>query len=176
MKNKLFEMYSNCPEDFERFVAALRETYRYDPTTGVMSRLKSSGGARAGSTVGSDNGKGYLRCSFQRSLYLVHILIYVLVTGEMVETIDHRDLDKKNNAWDNLRPTNKSGNEKNTTHRVTSTTGVKNVYWIAERNKFRVQFKVEGKTKTFGYYTTLEESAQVAKSKRLELHGEFARS
>lgn len=167
MKNKLYELYINNPEEFSKLVELFRNTFSYDEVTGYLTRK--------GKIVGTDNGKGYLRASLNSKLYLVHLIAYAIKTGEMAEVVDHKDLVKNNNSWENLRPTNKSGNERNTLARANSTTGVKNVYFIKEKNKFRVQFKIGGVTKYFGYYSTLEEATVVADIKRKELHGEFAR-
>lgn len=176
MRNKLYSLFLEDPEEFILLINKFRERFSYDPESGLLSRKVGVGGQLAGSIVGTDNGKGYLRTSFNNEQYLVHLIIYAMQTNEMAEVVDHKDLDKKNNRWSNLRPTNKSGNERNTSVRSNSTTGIKNVYWIPGRHKYRVQFKVHGETKYFGYYDTIQEAEVVAERERRRLHGEFARS
>src|SRR5699024_9385572 len=53
-----------------------------------------------------------------------------------------------------------------------SKSGVRNVY--PQGDKWRVEIMKDGKARSYGVYSTVEEAAEVAEEKRLELFGKFA--
>lgn len=54
------------------------------------------------------------------------------------------------------------------------TSGVRNVFWEKQAQKWQVAVKLQGKRHYFGRYSSLKEAALVAEHARQELFGEFA--
>lgn len=87
--------------------ARLRELVAYDPETGEFVAIRERfGGKPAGSILGTPIGKAkYLVACFDYQLYYLHRLAWFYVTGEWPpSTIDHKDGDRQNNRFANLRP------------------------------------------------------------------------
>ena len=156
--------------------AKLKELFKYDPKTGVFTRVKpAKGGIYAGSILvkGSDNGLGYLRIWLEGKQHCLHVLAWVYMTGKSPEGfIDHIDRNKKNNVFENLREVTRSENNCNRGIRSDSVTGVHGVG--IEYGKFRVRLQLNKKRVFFGYYDDLELAQLVAEEARAKYHGEFA--
>lgn len=175
MKNKLFELFNSNEKEFTTLMQEFDRLFCYDENTGIVTRKIGVRGQAKGKIVGSDNGKGYLRVTINREPYLLHILIFAKIYGYVPEVVEHKDLLKHNNAKENLRPANKSLNERNTGLRENNTSGIKNVPFIKEKGKYRVQLRFNGKINYFGYYEDLELAELVANAAREKYHGEFCR-
>lgn len=84
----------------------LKQALHYTPETGIFIRIgHSAGRAILGEAAGFvDDTTGYRRIGVKGKQYYAHRLAWLYMTGEWPkEQIDHRDLDKDNNRWDNLR-------------------------------------------------------------------------
>lgn len=84
----------------------LRHLFDYDGKTGLLTRrVSTSANARQGDTVGSRHNAGYLQLQLDGKKYLVHRIIWKLVTGEDPREfeVDHRNGDRSDNRWTNLR-------------------------------------------------------------------------
>jgi hypothetical protein len=146
----------------------------YNPETGVFTRI--IGGAIAG-TVGKDN--RYRKICVLGKQYYAHRLAWLYMTGEWPpEQVDHRDCDRDNNRWGNLRLATSAQNKWNAVLRKDNRTGLKGVklhtqyeipHWVA-----RVRF--EHKEHHLGVFNcpVAAHLAYVVASSRL--HGEFSRS
>jgi hypothetical protein len=89
--------------------------------------------------------------------------------------IDHIDGDGLNNRKSNLRLATRCENNRNRKINKNNTSGLKGVFWIASRKRWRAEIKADGKKINLGYFNTPEaaHAAYVAASERL--HGEFGR-
>jgi hypothetical protein len=88
----------------ELTTARLHELLRYDPSTGVFTWRMSRGSRAAGQTTGAVNSHGYVLIGLDGTIWKAHQLAWLYVTGEWPrEWIDHRDGDKANNRFTNLR-------------------------------------------------------------------------
>lgn len=85
----------------------LEEFFTYCEETGNLVRKKTiSWRAKEGQIVGSVNRDGYLRVKFQKEEYMVHRIIWKLVTKQDIPEgiiLDHIDRNRKNNKIENLR-------------------------------------------------------------------------
>lgn len=142
--------------------------FDYDPETGEFTR-KSNG--RVG---GNLTNTGYLQIRLFGKLYCAHKVAWLLMTGEWPEFIvDHRNRDKTDNAWRNLRKATKSQNNCNNVAYKSSKTGVKGVF-PHPSGGYTSQISKEGSRVYLGYFKTLEEAAAAYAKAAHELHGEFA--
>ena len=161
-------------------VEMLRELFDYNPVTGVVVRRKTtSPHSKKGAVVGCPQGpKGgqYLTVGIGYELFKLHRIIWKLMTGDdpVHFDVDHRDRNRTNNKWENLRV-----GSINTQHRPNSQNrgpnkgkrfkGVRqraNGSWFAgiQYQKKRIHL---------GYFQTEEEAALAYNAASRELHGEW---
>jgi hypothetical protein len=96
--------------------------------------------------------------------YLLHRVLLQAPEGQMV---DHRDGDGLNNQRKNLRLVTQSQNMQNRKAlNSNNQSGVRNVSWDKYTKSWKVVFRIEGKTKTFGRYKDFTEAARVADAQR----------
>lgn len=95
----------------------LRERLSYEADTGLFRWLvKPSDRYPAGMLAGTANAAGYIQINVDGRLYYAHRLAWLYVTGLWPsDRIDHRDRNKANNKFYNLREAT-HGN--NTTNRI----------------------------------------------------------
>lgn len=103
---------------------------------------------------------------------LMHRLLVNPGSGILV---DHKDGNGLNNQRDNLRETNKSGNEGNTNKRATNTSGYKGVFWDKTRGKWLAQIHTAAGNIHLGRHATREEAALAYNKGAMAHFGEFAR-
>jgi hypothetical protein len=88
--------------------------------------------------------------------------------------VDHKNRDRLDNRYDNLRHATPSQNQWNTGLRKDSQTGVKGVHWSQRAQRYRATIKANGKTVAIGQYESLAEAAAARQDAAEKLHGEFA--
>jgi hypothetical protein len=103
------------------------------------------------------------------------------MTGRWPEPfVDHRDLNKHNNAWVNLREATKSQNQANVGIIASNKSGLKGVsrYRAGERygKPWQACIGVNGKSKHLGHFATKEEAHAAYCEAASEIFGEFARA
>lgn len=172
----------------------LRECFTYDVNTGelrwkirplthfVSRRIWRAWNSRyAGSlALNTNHSGGYLegRLTYDgtKQNVLAHRVIWKMVTGEDPEyEIDHKDLDGRNNSWDNLRSATGSNNQHNKAVQANNSTGFKGVSTHPLSPKFRARITVNGNGIHLGMFNTREEAHRARQEAALEYHGEFAR-
>lgn len=149
----------------------------YDPITGVFTRRIGTGrGAAKGAVAGTRNHAGYVVISLKRRRYMAQKLAWLWVNGVWPTTIlDHEDLDKSNNAIDNLREATKSLNAANSMRHKDNTSGFKGVSLHKASGRWRATIGFNRKQIGLGYYLTPERAHQAYCAKAKELFGEFWR-
>ena len=154
----------------------LCEVLDYNPETGVFRWLVTRPGtARAGSIAGSLNDNGYVSISIDGQRYKAHRLCFLYMLGRWPDPEgDHRDLNRANNVWSNLREATSRQNAANRGVRCDNMTGHKGVYRLPN-GKFRLQIGYLGKLKHIGYYDTIELASWMYGVVAEALYGEFAR-
>lgn len=163
----------------------LRDLFAYDPETGALTWKarpvnKKADAAintrRAGTAAGSLTKRGYLTVGIgYAKYYLAHRIVWKLMTGDEPTQVDHRDGDRINNRWLNLRAADNSTNLMNSKLRSDNKSGVKGVFWDAPHKAWRAVITANGKSERLGRFATVEQAAEVINARRIELHGEFAR-
>jgi hypothetical protein len=149
----------------------VRTTLRYCPQTGEFvwaqhKRRPDLIGKRAGSATVS----GYWAISVNGQKILAHRLAWAYMTGQFPNAhIDHKDGDKKNNAFANLREVSRFGNLQNMRKATkASKTGLLGV--SAHQNKWRVQIMVSGKRIRESGFNSPEEAYQRYLELKRKLH------
>jgi HNH endonuclease len=132
---------------------------------------------QAGKPAGNVNHYGYLRITLDKKSYFAHRIVWKMKTGEEPVHIDHRDMDKLNNRFENLRAAEPHQNSVNSLGHKGSFSGLKNVSFCARStvNPWYVLVSHAGKRHYCGSFATKEEAFSVACAMRSKLQGEFAR-
>lgn len=142
------------------------ELLNYDKESGSLFWKNSRGGCIEGSVAGGINSKGYQQIMIDYKQYLVHRIIWLIETGELpTNTIDHRDRDKLNNRFSNLRDVTQLDNNNNRQHPSTksnNTSGVIGVSYYSDRDRWVQRLTIKGKTRQ-KYCKTFEEAVQARK-------------
>lgn len=153
----------------------LKEFLEYLPYTGEFIWKKTaSNRAQAGSVAGTLNNDGYCVISLQNKLYLAHRLAFLFVEGYIPEFVDHKNGVSSDNRFCNLRGCTIQENNWNTRISNKNTSGVKNVFWSKQKNKWFVKFKINKKQIHIGFYEDFELAKIAADYYRTVFHKEFS--
>jgi hypothetical protein len=105
--------------------------------------------------------------------YQAHRIIWKWVTGEDPPwEIDHKDQDRANNRWVNLRRATDSEQQWNRGLRKSNTSGWRGVHW---QRKWKAAILVNGVRRYLGRFATAEEASAAYEVAARKLHGEFYR-
>lgn len=158
----------------------LKALVSYDPETGIFRRLRDGGGKRAGDIAGCRK-RTYTMVSVDGRLYRAHLLAFLYMTGTRpLLFVDHRDTDKHNNAWGNLREATKSQNQANVGLSKSNASGLKGVsrYRPGEAygKPWQASICKDGKTRHLGHFAEKAEAHEAYIRAAEVLFGEFARA
>lgn len=138
----------------------LKQMLRYDPETGVFTRIRANGTAKVGDVAGTRKPDGYRAISIDGRLYQANRLAWLYMTGDWPpELVDHRDRDPSNDRWANLRAATPSQNAGNSATKIRSISGVKGVHWNKAMRRWCAQVKVERKIAHTSYHTSIDSAA-----------------
>jgi hypothetical protein len=155
----------------------LREVLRYDPVTGLFIRRCRAGRKHAGEVAGSATRNGYRSICVDNGRYLAHRLAWLYMNGSWPERqIDHKDRDRSNNRWTNLRLATPSGNTANSRRRSTNTSGFKGVCWDKSRNRWAAYITVGYRHIYLGRFAAVEDAHDAYLAAAQQHFGEFARA
>jgi len=141
----------------------------YDADAGVFTWVENRGTrAKKGEVAGYIDG-GYLKIRFNKRNYKAHHLAFLFMLGYIPKAVDHKDRDKSNCAFSNLRDVSQSENMKNMPQRKDNKSGRTGVY-ESKHNTFVAHIRVDTKRINLGSYKTFEE-AVVAREKAETLYG-----
>lgn len=157
-------------------IERVKELFEYNPATGLFTRLIKVKRHNKGDVAGCLKKDGYVVIKIDGVIYYAHRLAYFYMTGRWFDgETDHKDLNRSNNKWDNIRESTYSQNQMNTGLWKTTTSGHKGVHWDKSSKKWRVRMGVNNKVLNFGSYESFEEACVVRKNKEIEFFGEFSR-
>lgn len=155
----------------------LKYLLHYGPETGVFTRKITVNNKKghAGDIAGCFK-NGYIKIRVDNKPYQAHRLAWLYMTGKFPQCqIDHRDLDKANNRWSNLREATYYENGWNTAKTKRNTSGVKGVSWCKRSKKWLAQMAINGRNTNLGIYKT-KSAAKAAYDLAAYLYrGEYAR-
>ncbi len=158
----------------------LKELLSYDPLTGVfLWRVKLSN-KNPGDVAGCKK-RVYIVISIDDVIYRAHHLAWLYMTGEWPNPfVDHRDLNKHNNVWTNLREATKSQNMANVGIIKSNKSGLKGVSRYRAGESYGKPWQAcigkDGKSRHLGHFATKEEAHAAYVAAAENLFGEFARA
>jgi hypothetical protein len=153
----------------------LKSILDYNQDTGIFTwKVNKSQRTKVGNVAGWLH-DGYKKIEINNKKYNAHRLAWLYVYGEMPKNlIDHIDNDRSNNKISNLRQSTHQTNSENYKTPKTNKSGVKNVCWYKNSNKWVVSMSVKKTKKTIGYFDDIELAELVAIEARNKYRGEFA--
>jgi len=92
------------------------------------------------------------------------------------DQIDHIDLNRSNNAWDNLREASRDQNGANRRAHRDNKTSFKGVTWHDQIGKYYARINVNKKRISLGVFEKAEDAAAAYIAAAVKYHGDFARS
>lgn len=157
----------------------VREIFNYDPETGIVTNKipkVRKGIVDRNSVVGRKDLSGakgseklYLRVYVNGKNFYLHRIIWVLMTGEQPEFIDHIDGNGLNNKWENIRNVSHLKNSHNQKIHKNNTSGASGVTYRKDSNRWRARIKVDGTMISLGTFETFDE-AKTARMKAESLY------
>lgn len=152
----------------------LLDRFIYDIATGAFLRRNQRGSAQSLSRADYLHSSGYRRLSIGGKKVAAHRVAWFYVTGQWPShDIDHRNRDRADNSWSNLRPATSSQNAWNSGTEP-GASGVKGVSWHKGSGAWRARCRVKKREFTLGYFHDIELAALVIQEFRSSMHGAFA--
>lgn len=143
----------------------------YEPSTGEFRWLVSNNQKiKIGDIAGFIRKDGYRILKLEGRQYLAHRVAFFLMTGVWPTKIDHKNRNRSDNRWGNLRLATWSENNANRPPR--GYLGLKGVF--KSYNKFEARAYKDGQKYTIGVYDGPLEAANAYDEVAIKLHGEFA--
>ena len=157
--------------------ARLHELLHYDSETGEFRWAKRvSKQIRVGAVAGTLEVNGYRKIPIERGQYSAHQLAWFYMTGRWRSgLIDHRDGDRANNRWDNLRRATQSQNCANKRRARNNRSGFKGVTKTPS-GRWSAAIQKNGRNRYLGIFTTPQEAHAAYMAEARKLFGEFARA
>lgn len=154
----------------------LRSALRYSPIVGVFEWRIAGRRIRPGYLAGCVcKSSGYIKIGIDGKQYSGQNLAWFYMTGEWPEVvIDHRDGDKSNNAFKNLRPATRVQNAANSRKAMHNKSGEKVVFFCNTSKRWHARIKSNGVVAFRKSYKTIDEAVSGIREARERIAGEFA--
>lgn len=154
----------------------LKSILSYDREDGSFVWLVARGPSKSGTPAGSITKSGYLVISINHHKFMGHQIAWAFEHEEWPShDIDHRDLNKSNNVFSNLRPSIFSLNGANTRSRHKLNVLLPKGVTIHRDGRYQSQIRKDGKNFYLGLFNDPQEAHRIYVEKAKELFGEFAR-
>lgn len=159
----------------------LKELLSYDPLTGVFLWRVKRCNKMPGDVAGCNKNRNYTVVYVEGKFYRAHRLAWFYMNGVWPSTfIDHRDTNKHNNAWDNLRLATKSQNQANVGLIKSNASGFKGVSRYSAGQSYgkpwQASIRKDGKSRHLGHFSTQKEAHAAYVLAAETIFGEFARA
>lgn len=153
----------------------LLEILEYDPATGKFKwKNKSHGLAKTGWFEGTKHARGYRTVRINGPSYLAHRLAWFYMTGARPKhEIDHKDRNRSNNVFENLREATVAENRRNSSLRSDNTSGAKGVVWSKDCSKWLAQIQIKGRGVFIGVFESKEDAARAYAERAKKEFGDF---
>lgn len=155
----------------------VRSLLSYDPATGVLRwKVDRAGKARAGMVAGFVGHGGYVLVKLVKRSLRAHRVIWLMVTGAWPEMgLDHRDNDKANNRWGNLRIATGAENARNKPRHSDKASACPKGVYPTRDGKFTSVITVNYQSIYLGRFLTPEEGSAAYALAVKKYHGEYGR-
>lgn len=165
-------------------LSKIKKMVSYDPETGEFTWLEHSitqrGGTLAGTRAGTpDSRKGdklYVNICLDGFTYRAHILAYWLMMERPIPKgyeIDHKDRNRRNNRWKNLRICTRTKNHLNKHKQKNNKSGVRGISRARDAKKWRVFLTVDRVTHNLGSFESFEDAVKARRAGELKYIGEL---
>lgn len=164
--------------------AYLKERLHYDHEIGVFRwRAKSitrpqdqSWNTRyAGKVAGSLHIEGYISIAIDDVAHLAQRLAWLYMKGEWPEAdVDHRNRDRSDNRFSNLRPATRIQNCQNASLSKNNTSGFAGVTFDKQTGKWAAQITVARKNKRLGRFEDKNAAVHARRTAEARYFGAFA--
>ena len=142
----------------------LKEVLTYRKTTGKFLRNYNFYRFMKGSEAGSTHQRGYVHIGIDGEEYKAHRLAFLYVTGQWPKHgVDHKNGDKSDNKWNNLRDVSQVDNNKNAKKRKDNVSGCTGVHWCNTHERWKVQIGHGAKRKYIGSFIKLGDAIKARK-------------
>jgi hypothetical protein len=152
----------------------IRTLLRYDPETGEFWRQHPTAKVRANPKIGCTDSNGYIKIGVAGHQLGAHRLAFAIMTGAWPKgEIDHKDGNRRNNQWSNLREVSETVNQQNRRKaNTTNHTGLLGVHKCNSTiNPYMARIKAPGeKTRYLGSFPTPEAAHAAYLEAKRELH------
>jgi hypothetical protein len=143
-----------------------KEYFLYDPKTGYLTNRFSRGrGGKKGDMAGSvkisgtnTSPKHYYRLRYNGKFIYAHRVIWVLMTGQQPDEVDHIDGDGLNNKWDNLRNVSHLVSGHNQRKSSSNTSGASGVTYRKDSGKWRSRIMVNDNMINLGTFINKQDA------------------
>lgn len=153
----------------------LRELLSYDPETGEFRWREIPWQSKRAQAGCLDKSTGYIRIGISGTRYWAHRLAWLYVTGEWpVRQVDHRNLVRSDNRFNNLRQADISQQRANMSKRKDNTSGHRGVYLIPSTGMWLAKMMWRGRRIHLGHFTTIDGAIAARRAANVQHFGEFA--
>lgn len=153
--------------------ARLKEVLRYDADTGAFTwKVSTAPRTTPGNSAGTLHKHGYILIQIDGKSYRAHRLAWLYQTGQVpVGMLDHKDTNKANNVFSNLRPATRTLNAEN--QRVAHKNNAVGLLGVSKcRNRFAARIRKDGKDIHIGVFDTPQEAHKAyIEQKRIQHKG-----
>lgn len=138
----------------------LRELLHYDPETGFFTWTQDNGRHRAGERAEHKTAQDYRGITIDGTSYLAHRLAWLYALGDWPSLdVDHRDGNRANNSFLNLREASDSENAQNRAIRSDNSSGFPGVSWHKRAQAWQSKIGINGRRMFLGIFETPEEAS-----------------
>lgn len=107
--------------------------------------------------------KGHLRGTILGKNYLAHRIIWLWMTGEWPDQVDHINGNPSDNRWENLRNVDGAENKKNTKLYKNNKSGHSGIFYLKKEEKWLVSIQANGRLKFLGHFRDLDDAIKTRK-------------
>lgn len=143
----------------------VRNLFDYDPVSGLLAwKISPSNRVRLGDPVGTVDSKGYGQVQIDCRKYRTHRIIWLWMTGNFPSNqIDHKNRQRMDNRWENLRDVSRQENSRNLSLSRKNKSGIIGVYWRNSNQKWHAQITVSRKNISLGFFSNIQDAAEARK-------------
>lgn len=155
-------------------MSAAHEWLSLNAESGVLTWKKSpSANVKSGDVAGCSDGHGYITVTLRGQRWAAHRLIWTMVNGPIPSgiEIDHINGIRSDNRVANLRPVTRAENNQNLRGAKGKT--ATNLLGVSQHKRsglFNARIKVNGRSRSLGYYKTPEEAHYAYLQCKREVH------